>query len=207
LKLATRIVPLLRRLPFLYALPGAGQIRGALTEAAEYYRRGGRIILDKDGVAGRFLALLPQVDAGHALPTAAQFTETVSEFWFAAVWTAKHLQRGELWWAKCSGSDGRMKSLLLRMTEWHAWAAHGTDFDTWSDGRFLEEWADRRVVEALGPAFARYDPVDARRALVATMDLFRWLATETAERLGHRYPRHTDANVTDWVARCFAEKL
>lgn len=203
-KLATRVVPMLQRFPFLFRLPGGGQIRAALVEAAEYYRRGGRIVLDKDRLAERFLALLPQVDARHTLPTTARFVETVNEFWFAAVWTAKHLQRGELWWAKCSGSDGRMKTLLLRMAEWHAWAVHGPDYDTWSDGRFLEEWADPRVVEGLRPTFARYDAGDARRALLVTMDLFRWLAAETAERLGHPYPSAADAHVTDWVTRCFA---
>jgi aminoglycoside 6-adenylyltransferase len=100
-----------------------------------------------------------------------------------------------------------MKTLLLRMAEWHAWAAHGLEYDTWSDGRFLEEWADPRVVEGLRPTFARYDAGDARRALLATMDLFRWLATETAERLGYPYPAEADAHVTGWVSRCFAGTL
>jgi aminoglycoside 6-adenylyltransferase len=204
LKLAVRLMPLARRFPVLFRLPGGGQLRAALAEAAEYYRRGGRVILDKDGLAEKFLALLPPVDARHRLPAAEQFAEVVNEFWFAAVWTAKHLQRGELWWAKCSGGDGRMKTLLLRMTEWHAWAVHGPEYDTWDDGRFLEEWADPRVVEALGPTFAHYDPDDARRALLATMDVFRWLAKETAERLGHPYPAAAEAGVTDWVSRCFA---
>jgi aminoglycoside 6-adenylyltransferase len=206
-KLAVRLVPVFQRFPFLYRLPGAGQLRAALAEAAEYYRRGGRVVLDKDGVAARFLALLPQVDAGHVLPTAAEFDALVNEFWFADIWTAKHLMRGEIWWAKCSGSDGRMKTLLLRMTEWHARAVNGPDYDTWSDGRFLEEWADPRVVQGLRPAFARYDLEDARRALLATMDLFRWLAAETADRLGYPYPTDADADVSDWVRRCFAGGL
>jgi aminoglycoside 6-adenylyltransferase len=206
-KLATRFLPLFQRLPLLYRLPGASQLRDALAEAAEYYGRGGRVILDKDGLAQRFLSLLPKLDRRHALPDGDRFAETVNEFWFAAVWTAKHLQRGELWWAKCAGADGGMKTLLLRMAEWHAWIAHGLDYDTWSDGRFLEEWADRRFVDGLRPAFARYDAEDARRALLATMGLFRWLATETAGRLGYPYPTATDEHVSDWVQRCFAGTL
>jgi len=205
LKLAARLVPVLRRFPLLYRLPGGRQLRGALAEAAEYYRRGGRIILDKDGVARRFLSLLPDVPLRHVLPARAEFAETVNEFWFAAVWTAKHLRRGELWWAKCSGLDGRMKALLLRMAEWHAWATHGPDYDTWSDGRFLEEWADPRVVDGLRAAFARYDADDLRRGLLATMDLFRWLAIETAQRLGHTYPAAADPRVTEWVSDCLSE--
>jgi aminoglycoside 6-adenylyltransferase len=203
-KLATRFVPVLRRLPFLYRLPGLGQLRAALTEAAEYYRRGGRIILDKDGVAQRFLALLPRLAPPDALPNPSQFTETVSEFWFAAVWTAKHLRRGELWWAMTEGCDGQMKSLLLRMIEWHAKAARGRDVDTWEGGRFLEEWADARVLERLPATFAHYGARDVEQALLATMDLFRWLATDIAERLGYPYPTASDEYVTKWVTDCLS---
>jgi aminoglycoside 6-adenylyltransferase len=204
LKLATRFVPLLRRFAFLYRLPGLGPLRSALIEAGEHYRRGGRIILDKDGIAERFLALLPQVDVCHGLPTAAEFEALVNEFWFAAVWTAKHLRRGELWWAKCSGSDGRMKTLLLRMIEWHARAARGQDVDTWEGGRFLEEWADARVLERLAAAFAHYDAADVERALLATMNLFRWLATDVADRLNYPYPTASDEYVTMWVTDCLS---
>ena len=204
-KLATRVVPLLQRFPLLVRfLPGGGGLRRSLAEAAEYYHSGGRVILDKDGTAERFLALLPELPSSHTLPTAAIFSETVNEFWFAAVWTAKHLRRGELWWAKCSGLDGRMKTLLLRMTEWHARAERGPEFDTWENGRFLEEWADPRVVAGLRDAFARYDGEDLWSALFATLDLFRWLAAETADRLGFPNTRSADQSVSEWLAACRA---
>jgi aminoglycoside 6-adenylyltransferase len=204
-QLATRLMPFLRRFPFLYRLPAGRRLRDALAEAAEYYHRGGRVILDKDGVARRFLSLLPDVPLRHGLPARAEFAEAVNEFWFAAVWTAKHLRRGELWWAKCSGLDGRMKALLLRMAEWHAWATHGPDYDTWSGGRFLEEWADPRIVGGLRLAFAHYDAEDLGRGLLATMDLYRWVAVEVTQRLGHTYPAAADAHATEWVSNCLSE--
>lgn len=95
-----------------------------------------------------------------------------------------------------------MKSLLLRMIEWQAWAAHGPEFDTWESGRFLEQWGDPGTLESLRSAFAHYDGADIRSAILSTMDVFRTISTATANRLGLAYPTDVDANVTDWVRDC-----
>ena len=85
------------------------------------------------------------------------------------------------------------------MIEWHARATHGWEYDTWFKGRYLEEWADPRALEALRDAFSQYDYDYIRRALFATMNLFRWLAMETAEKLGYPYPTEADNRVTEWL--------
>ena len=93
----------------------------------------------------------PAVQAQKPTPipsSEAEYLNIVNDFWFHTVWTAKHLRRGELWWAK-SCCDGYLKNLLLRMLEFHARATKGPDFDTWMSGRFLETWADPRAVAAL----------------------------------------------------------
>ena len=130
----------------------------------------------------------------------------VNEFWFLTTWNAKHLRRGELWAAKTTACDGRMKTLLLRMIEWHARATRGANYDTWEDGRHLEEWAEPRVLDDLRGTFAHYDDEDVWRASLATMSLFRALATETAQRLDFRYPTSIDANISDWVMHCEADR-
>jgi aminoglycoside 6-adenylyltransferase len=209
-KQALRFLPVLRRFPVLFRLLPRGlaqQIRQDVASAGDYYRRGARVILDKDGLAARFLALFPAESASHGPPTQSEFLEAVNEFWFLAVWTAKHVRRGELWFAKTEGCDGQMKSLLLRMLEWRAQAEHGWDYDTWEKGRFLEEWADPTALRALEKAFARYEDGDIRRALMATMDLFRWLAADMAERLGYPYPPAADERVTEWTAACLSEGM
>jgi aminoglycoside 6-adenylyltransferase len=144
-------------------------------------RRGARLLLDKDAL---FKNLPTVADAWQppAPPSQAEFTQVVNDFWYHAMWSAKHLRRGELWWAK-GGIDDRLKYLLLRMLEWHAQALRGPSHDTWLRGRFLEEWADPRAVSDLRQCFAHYDPDDLWRALFATMRLFRWLMEETAEQL------------------------
>jgi aminoglycoside 6-adenylyltransferase len=166
-------------------------------EIAGVIQRGVRFVLDKDGLADDLdVALVGSV--ARQPPTRDEFLNLVNDFWYHTVWVAKKLRRGELWTAKLC-CDSYMKRLLLAMIEWHAGAASGWRDDTWHAGRFLEQWADRRAVDGLRAAFAHYDSADVRRALFATMDLFRWLATETAERLGYPYPEPADHHVTGLV--------
>jgi aminoglycoside 6-adenylyltransferase len=159
-------------------------------------RRGMRVLLDKDGLADR-LPLVPAEEPA-SLPTADQFTAVVADFWYHALWTAKKLRRGELWTAhECC--DSYMKRLVLPMIEWHTRAIRGPQYDTWHKGRFLEQWADPRALEGMRTAFGHHDPADVRHAMLATMDLFRWLAGETAQALRFSYPEEADAAITALV--------
>lgn len=154
-------------------------------------RRGLRVLADKDGVLARTLPLLDRLPAAPAGPPSAHaFSETIADFWYHAVWTAKKLRRGELWVAK-SCCDGYMKALLLRLLAWHAGAVRGWQTDTWHGGRFLERWAEPAALAALRDAYAHYDTADVACALLATMALFRRLTVETATALA--YPNPTDA--------------
>ena len=83
---------------------------------------------------------------------------------------------------------------------------NGWNYDTWFRGRFLEEWAHPQAVKELHGAFAHYDEEDAKAALLATMDLFRWIAVETAEKLGYPYPAKADEHVTKWIRTCLSQK-
>ncbi|MBU7046952.1 MAG: aminoglycoside 6-adenylyltransferase, partial [Theionarchaea archaeon] len=136
-------------------------------------------------------------------PTEQEFHEVISDFLYHCIWTAKHLRRGELWWAK-ECCDSHLKGLLLTMVEWHSRALQGSNYDTWFRGRFLETWADPRVLKGLKDAFAYYDEKDVKRALDATMELFRWLARETGEKLEYSYLDEADEKVTSWVRTCLS---
>jgi aminoglycoside 6-adenylyltransferase len=167
------------------AVDAAERLLGADPRVADAaFGRGFRILLDKDGLAARLLQLARPAAAPTTAPDARAFHEAVSDFWYHAVWTAKHLRRGELWWAKGS-CDIHLKELLRRVLEWHA-AAGGRD--PWFRGRFMEEWADPSTISGLRAAFARYDEDDVWRALFATMDLFADLSQRTAAVLGLPYP-------------------
>lgn len=165
---------------------------------ADILRRGTRPLVDKDGLVAQVQRQPLPVAGAFQPPTEAEFSNVTHDFWYHALWTAKHLRRGELWWAK-SGCDIRLKELLRQMLEWHARATRGFSYDTWMRGRFLEEWADPRAVAALPGLFAHYDAGDIGRAILATMDLFRWLAAETAERWGYARPLEGEQAVTERV--------
>jgi aminoglycoside 6-adenylyltransferase len=152
--------------------------------------RGVKILFDKDGLIESYVKngvkKIP-----FKQPPREEFLDCVHNFLFHAVWVAKHLRRGEIWWAK-SGCDCHLKNLLGTMLEWHAKVKRGRKHDTWLHGRFLEEWADPKAVKELSEIFGHYDEIDMWRALVNTMDMFRWVAKETAQGFGYQYPLDAD---------------
>jgi aminoglycoside 6-adenylyltransferase len=177
-----------------------------LPDALTTFGRGYRFLFDKIGLEARF----SQVFTGQTRPTPtqpkeAEFLNVVNDFWYHAVWTAKHLRRGELAWAK-GGCDGHLKDLLGRMLVWHAQATYGMEHDTWFRGRFLEQWADPRAVKGLEAIFAHYDPADIRRALLATMAFFRAFSVETANCWNYAYPHDAADRITDWVTECLSHE-
>jgi aminoglycoside 6-adenylyltransferase len=177
--------------------------QGFPPDLADMVSRGVRFLVDKEGFAARLDALNIEPPP-YTPPAEAEFLNGVHDFWYHTVWTSKHLRRGELWWAK-SCCDGYLKGLLHRMLAWHARATQD-EVDTWMRGRYLEEWADPRAVEALADAYAHYNEADVWRALQATMDLFGWLTVETAEALGYSYPTEGEAHARTLVKRMAAGK-
>lgn len=159
--------------------------------------RGMRVLLDKDG---RLSGLSPDTSLKPSgPPTEEEYGNVVADFWYHAVWTARKLRRGEIFIAKRS-CDEHMKALLLQMAVWQAGATRGWKYDTWHQGRFLEEWADPRALAQLKDAYAHYDAADIERALLATMALFRWLAPETFDAAGYAYPVEAEGHATRLVA-------
>jgi aminoglycoside 6-adenylyltransferase len=177
---------------------------GVVPEMMDVIRRGVCVLADKDNLLANILQQpIPDIAPFHQ-PSSAEFAGAISDFWYHSLWSAKHLRRGELWWAK-AGCDGKLKGLLQQMLEWHAHAVQGATHDTWMRGRFLEEWADPRAVAQLAKIFAHYDRQDIARALRATMELFRWLAVETAERWKYAYLASGDQAVSEIVRQLLAE--
>jgi aminoglycoside 6-adenylyltransferase len=166
-------------------------------EVADMLHRGLRFLLDKEHLASA-LARVTWAPSRLLPPTEHEFLNLVNDFWYHSVWTGKHLRRGELWWGK-SACDDYLKQLLLQMLEWHARASRGEEAGVWAHGRFLEEWADCRALETLPRVFAHYDADDVWRALGETMELFRWLALETAKMLRYSYPAFGEERARELV--------
>jgi aminoglycoside 6-adenylyltransferase len=133
-------------------------------------------------------------------PSEQEFTDAVGGFLGYVLWTTKKLCRGDLW--RCAvAAQADLKGLLLQMIEWHAHAINGLDYETWYLGRYLDQWADRRVVSALPSLFPHYERGEMWIALVAMMELYGWLGKETAARLGYAYPADMEERVGLEISR------
>ena len=171
-------------------------------EIKDLVNRGIISIIDKAGFVAEVQKLVASYPSLiYRNPNQEEFAEIVNDFLYHAVFAAKHLKRGELWWtATCL--DCHMQRLMLRMMEWHAHATHSGEFDTWFRGRFLEKWADSQILQGLTESFARYDSGDIKRALRASMALFRQMGTEVACKLSLVYPTDADEKVASWIDTC-----
>ncbi len=154
--------------------------------AAGMFARGMTILLDKDGAAAGLRAAM-HAPAAAAPPSAAELAELCESFWCVADRVARKIGRGEIHVALLWLTEIHAR-LVLQLLEWHARASHAGPYDTWHAGRFLEEWVDPRIRSALALALPGYDREALARGLVATVELFEWVAAETAARLGHPFP-------------------
>jgi len=172
-------------------------------QIANVFGRGMQIALDKDGMATQLQKIISSIEnLPPRPPTQHEFLEVVNNFIYHTVFTVKHLRRGELWWT-VTCLNCHMQRLLLQMMEWHALATHEWNYDTWFRGRFMEEWAHPQALKELRSTFAHYDEEDIKNALLASIDLFHWIAIETAEKLSYQYPTKADKHVTRWIKTCF----
>lgn len=172
---------------------------GLPADIGAVFARGARLLFDKDGTLGALLAALLPAPAAAQPPTAITFDNLVNDMLYHAIWAAKKLRRGELYVAR-SCCDGYMKVRLLELISWHTRVQQGWGTDTWHNGRFIEQWADARVLAGLRNAYAHYDADDITQAIHATLGLFGWVARETADRLGYTYPLAAHEYTERWLA-------
>jgi aminoglycoside 6-adenylyltransferase len=125
-----------------------------------------------------------------------EFSNTVNDFYFHNIWACKKLRRGELWSAKMC-IDAYLKNLLLKMIEQYQLCI--SDADVWHDGRFLDLWADKSVLDELKHCFAHYAPDDCKRAIAATHRLFARLARAVADKNSHAYPESAEKCALSYI--------
>ncbi len=92
-----------------------------------------------------------------------------------------------------------MKQKLLWMIEHYEHTIHGSNYNTWYGGRFIDTWADDEVKEGLAKAFSDYNVADMVSALFETMELFRNLAVKVGQAYNCDYPFHADEYCSSWV--------
>lgn len=188
----------------IYSLPMLEQIVTAdPAPGPNLYTLGYEVLVDKDG---RTNGMAPP-SAGpllHEPPTEERFRQVVEDFWHEAHNVAKYLARGDLWTAKFR--DGLAKRSLLQMLQWRAHTRHGWRYDTGHLGTRMSRWVEPEVWRSLHDLFAHFDAEDSRRALRATIALFRATARETATELGYEYLEHEDAHMGDLIQQMISQR-
>jgi len=164
-------------------------------ELNELYEQGYRVLIDRTGLASRLPPPAYSPPPGR-LPTEAEFRAVIEEFWFEAWHIPKYIARGDLWVVKFR--DWTMKELLLRMLEWNAIADNRAAAEI---GSRMKSWTRPDLWRRLHKVFGRFDATDSRRALLATISLFRDIAAETADTLGYKYPRPVDDAISAYIRR------
>ncbi|HVU09878.1 MAG TPA: aminoglycoside 6-adenylyltransferase [Phototrophicaceae bacterium] len=162
----------------------------------EAFARGIKVLYDQQGSARTISA---QPHTPDAPPSAAEFDHVISGFLMAAVTTAKFITRGDFYRAqRWFASDLHVH--LLTMIRWHALGR-----DRWYGARFIEQWADPRVLAALPQTFALYERASLQTALLAILDLFWLIGMESAARFDLTYPTDTHDNIRAVIVSSFAE--
>jgi len=157
----------------------------------EVMNRGYVVMYDVMGITSVLKEYIKTV-VNYNFLTNEEFCNMVNDFLFHIIWTSKKIQRGELWTAKMC-VDAYLKNYLLRIMEMYTISVHKTD--VWHNGRFLERWADKEIVQKLRFCFAHYDRKDMISALISNYELFSKLAKIVAGYCNYSYPDEADVYV------------
>jgi aminoglycoside 6-adenylyltransferase len=188
-----------------FSLCGVVRVR-AMAEAGalnDLYQRGYRVLVDKRGITADLPAPTGRFPM-NPLPGQAEFSAAVEEFWFEAAHIPRYLLRDDLWVVKFR--DWTMKSVLLKVLEWHTVARSEQPVDVWHIGVHMKAWVDEETWDQLHALFSRFGMQASWHDLLATTRLFRRLGTETASLTGLEYPANTDASISGYLAG-FASRI
>jgi aminoglycoside 6-adenylyltransferase len=159
---------------------------------------GYRVLVDKDGATSGWPAATYRAHVPER-PARAEYEALVEEFWWDTTYVAKGLWRGELFFAKwvldCSAKSGALR----RMLEWRIELDHGWALRPGSYGRGLERLLPADAWAELTATYGGVGPEECWDALFRTAALFRRVATEVGDALGHPYPVHVDAGITAYL--------
>lgn len=173
------------------------EARAGAQALAAIMRPGYRVLLDKDGLIEKTVALVLRQPSPP--PQERRLEEIASDFWYHAVWTAKKLRRGELWTAK-GCCDAYLKDRVAEVLSLGRERPEGL-----GTVRFIDETLDAETAQLLRESHAKYDRADLARALKVTLDLFSQAVRETSDRLGLALDESEEEFARAEVARVLAE--
>lgn len=160
-----------------------------------------RVLVDKDDAFGD---AVPEDPFTLHPPDEETFAARVNAFWWDIVYVPKALCREELNPAKCM-LDGAIRFDKLRpLIEWYIGTTVGWDVRTGLSGRWFKRYLPPELWRRYERTFAGAKSDDNWRALYATIDFTRTVATAVAQALSFDYPEETDADVTAYITALHA---
>ncbi|MET7638713.1 aminoglycoside 6-adenylyltransferase [Streptomyces sp. NPDC005438] len=164
-----------------FTLAGTERLTRMVREGLDpLYRRGYRVLLDPYGLARGLPEPVPGPPPWHP-PTAGEFRDGQTTFWFEATQVPVYLARRDLWHAQLRLAE--MREQLLTLLEWNARARSSGAVDTWHLGHHVDSWTPAAYREALPSVFPGYHRDEMSDALRAATGLYATVAEETAHLL------------------------
>ncbi|HEX8472979.1 MAG TPA: aminoglycoside 6-adenylyltransferase [Pyrinomonadaceae bacterium] len=174
---------------------------------AFYLRRGMSVLVDKDNYGGKLSFIEAEFRyVPPGAPTLQKFEEQIHQFWQTAMRMAIKLYKREFLTAKIE-SDHFLKLNLLTLLEWHAKCINGWQFETWHYGRYIEKWADPKIVESLKFIYGRYDEADSWNSLLKTMELFERVCHELDDCQRYKYNKLPEQRFREWIEELHRDSL
>lgn len=166
----------------------------------DWLAAGYRVLVDHEGLVARLpppstMAYVPRP------PSGGEYREVVEEFWWEALYVAKHVGRGELLPARYSLESVLRYRCLVPMLEWYVQIDRRWEQSVGVRGsglRWLLEPADREKLDATyaGATLRGHDA-----ALDAMIELFSHAARCVARDLGYVYPAGVDRETRALLGR------
>jgi len=173
-------------------------VDGVPPDITPVFRRGVRVVIDKDRLAPRLLESTSTAPLTRARPDPDELIEDVDDFLYHCLLAARKAARGELFVALQSiGCYLCMR--LFALIRLHSDLVRGVPTD-WYASRMIEFRVDENTLALLRSTCANHEAASIRRALDATIDLHASLAGEIFERLGLDYPWDAEARVRALIA-------
>jgi aminoglycoside 6-adenylyltransferase len=155
---------------------------------------GYRVLLDKDGRTARWQRATYRAHIPKP-PTAEEYRSLVEEFWWSATYVAKSLWRDEIVIAKFALDNDMKLGVLRRFLEWRIELDHDWSVRPGVLGRGLKRFLAPELWSEFERTYVGPGIEENWKALFATADLFRRVAVEVGEALGHEYPHEVDESV------------
>jgi aminoglycoside 6-adenylyltransferase len=165
---------------------------------------GYQVIFDKDGVTKHLPE--PTYDGfRESKPTSDFFLKRIHDFWYNVYCMAKYLSRKDLFHVKFIQSD--MNQVLLQMIIWNMQSKNSWSLKTHSWGKKMESWVDEDIWRELHDIYSRFDVEDSWRGLFSTMNFYRKIAGESAQKLGYSYPDHVDRHISAFIMGLYEKNM